>query len=333
MVPLPAAPWCPAAGPAQTRKGHQNEIKSEKWEILVQKWNNESMDRLKNMPLFVEVARASSFRRAGEVLGIPHATVSRRIADLEREIGTPLFNRTTRRVELTDAGKLYFEYCDRIIRETQLAHDAMLHLQAEPSGLVRVSTTADFGVNFVAPILLDFLQHYPNVRVELDLTQQRVDLIAGSVDVAIRIGEPKEANLVARRLGPFERAYYAAPSYLRERGAPQTPQDLARHECLRMYNTDWQVQPTSGGEIQTVAVTGRIVANNLSVLRHLAVEGGGIFWTGVRMAEADVTNGKLVRVLPAWMHVSPNVYALTTTRLLPAKTRAFIDFLTASLTG
>ena len=290
------------------------------------------MDRLKNMPLFVEVARASSFRRAGEVLGIPHATVSRRIADLEREIGTPLFNRTTRRVELTDAGKLYFEYCERIIRETQLAHDAMLHLQAEPSGLVRVSTTADFGVHFVAPILLDFIRLYPKVRVDLDLTQQHVDLIAGSVDVAIRIGEPKESNLVARKLGPFERAYYAAPSYLRERGAPQTPQDLAQHECLLMYNTAWRAQPTNGGEIQTVAVAGRIVANNLSVLRHLAVEGGGIFWTGVRMAEADVLNGRLVRILPAWLHLAPDVYALTTTRLLPAKTRAFIDFLTASLT-
>ena len=291
------------------------------------------MNGLKNMPLFVEVARASSFRRAGEALGIPHATVSRRIAELERDIGTPLFNRTTRRVELTDAGKLYFEYCDRIIRETQLAHDAMLHLQAEPSGLVRVSTTADFGVHFVAPILLDFMRCYPQVRVDLDLTQQHVDLIAGSVDVAIRIREPKESNLVARRLGPFERAYYAAPSYLRERGTPQTPQDLRHHECLSMHNTEWQAQPTCGGETVTVAVTGRIVANNLSVLRHLAVEGAGIFWTAVRMAEADVASGRLVRVLPAWSHVAPDVYALTTTRLLPAKTRAFIDFLTASLTG
>lgn len=291
------------------------------------------MDRLKNMPLFVEVARASSFRRAGEVLDIPHATVSRRIADLEREIGTPLFNRTTRRVELTDAGKLYFEYCERIIRETQLAHDAMLHLQAEPSGLVRVSTTADFGVHFVAPILLDFIRRYPQVRVDLDLTQQHVDLIAGSVDVAIRIGEPRESNLVARKLGPFERAYYAAPSYLRKRGAPETPQDLAQHECLSMYSKNWESQPTRGGEIETVAVTGRIVANNLSVLRHLAIEGAGIFWTAVRMVEADVADGRLVRVLPDWVHVGPDVYALTTTRLLPAKTRAFIDFLTASLTG
>lgn len=291
------------------------------------------MNGLRNMPLFVEVARASSFRRAGEVLGIPHATVSRRIAELERDIGTPLFNRTTRRVELTDAGKLYFEYCDRIIRETQLAHDAMLHLQAEPSGLVRVSTTADFGVNFVAPILLDFIRRYPQVSVDLDLTQQHVDLIAGSVDVAIRIGEPRESNLVARRLGPFDRAYYAAPSYLRERGIPQTPQDLCQHECLSMYNKEWQARSTSGGEIATVAVTGRIVANNLGVLRHLAVEGAGIFWTAVRMVEADVANGRLVRVLPDWVHVAPDVYALTTTRLLPAKTRAFIDFLTASLTG
>jgi DNA-binding transcriptional LysR family regulator len=99
-----------------------------------------------------------------------------------------------------------------------------------------------------------------------------------------------------------------------------------------MYNMDWRAQPTNGGEIQAVAVTGRIVANNLSVLRHLAVEGGGIFWTGVRMAEADVLNGRLVRILPAWLHLAPDVYALTTTRLLPAKTRAFIDFLTASLT-
>jgi DNA-binding transcriptional LysR family regulator len=289
------------------------------------------MNGLKNIPLFVEVARASSFRRAGEALGIPHATVSRRIAELERDIGTPLFNRTTRRVELTDAGKLYFEYCDRIIRETQIAHDAMLHLQAEPSGLVRVSTTADFGAHFVAPILLDFLRRYPQMRVDLDLTQQHVDLIAGSVDVAIRIGEPKASNLVARKLGPFERAYYAAPSYLRARGVPKIPQDLVQHECLSMHNTVWSAQPTSGGETQAVQVTGRIVANNLTVLRQLAVDGGGVFWTAVRMAAADVASGRLVRVLPSWSHVAPDVYALTTTRLLPAKTRVFIDFLTASL--
>jgi DNA-binding transcriptional LysR family regulator len=151
-----------------------------------------TMEVFRNMQIFVEVAKAQSFRRAADVLGMPNSTVSRRIAELERDIGLRLFNRTTRRVELTESGHRYFERCRRILQDAQLAHEELADMQARPSGTIRLSLPVDFSVIYLSPMLAQFAALYPGIRLELDLTPSQADLVAGSVDLAIRMGLPKE---------------------------------------------------------------------------------------------------------------------------------------------
>jgi DNA-binding transcriptional LysR family regulator len=301
---------------------------------VIQIWDNRSVDELRNLALFVEVARTSSFRSAGASLGVPNTTVSRRIADLERELGVRLFNRTTRRVELTEAGRLYNEHCNRILLEARRAHEELSQLQVEPHGHLRVAAPADFSAQFIAPLILDFVTLYPKVSIEMELSQSLVDLLSGTVNVAIRMGEPTDSNFIARRLGSFPRAYYASPGYLRRRGTPSHPQDLLEHDCLMMTQSSqsvWRCQRSGEADVETLELKRRITANSPGFLYQVGLQGGGVFWTSVAAAHRDVEDGRLVQVLPDWSPGPQSVHALTATRLLPAKTRAFIDFLAERL--
>ena len=150
------------------------------------------MDALGNMALFVEIATAGGFRAAAERLKIANSTLSRRIGDLERDLGLRLFNRTTRRVELTEAGRLYFERCRRIIDEARLAHEELSGMVSQPSGLIRASVPVDFTLIYLGDILGDFMRLYPGIRLDLDVTPRQSDLISEPIDLTIRIGEPKD---------------------------------------------------------------------------------------------------------------------------------------------
>ena len=152
---------------------------------------------MKNMRLFVAVAAARSFRRAGSELGLPSSTVSRRIAELERDVGLRLFNRTTRRVELTEGGARYFETCRRIVQEAEQAYLELTQLQARPSGVIRASVPLDFSVIYLSPVLAEFARRHPAIRFDLDLTPRQADLIGDPVDFAIRMGPPKDQSLIA----------------------------------------------------------------------------------------------------------------------------------------
>lgn len=287
-----------------------------------------TMEVFRNMQIFVEVAKAQSFRRAADVLGMPNSTVSRRIAELERDIGLRLFNRTTRRVELTESGHRYFERCRRILQDAQLAHEELADMQARPSGTIRVSLPVDFSVIYLSPMLAQFAALYPGIRLELDLTPSQADLVAGSVDLAIRMGLPKEQQLIARQIADLNLGLYASPAYLQRHGKPSTPGALSAHACLCMRDGPWTLTAAHGGHSETIAVSGQILANNVGMLRQLALAGLGIMMNAESWAAEDVAAGSLVRVLPGWAPPRARAYALTETRLLPAKVRVFIDFLT-----
>lgn len=288
------------------------------------------MEIFRNMHLFVEVAKASSFRRAADVLGLPNSTVSRRIAELEREVGLRLFNRSTRRVELTEGGRLYFENCKRIIQEAELARQELVDLQAQPSGVIRASMPVDFSVIYLSPLLADFSRRYPGIRFNLDLTPNQADLVGDPVDVAIRMGRPKDQNLIARPIARLRTVLVAAPDYLQRRGIPAEPHDLLAHECLRMKDAPWTLIHRDGRS-QTVEVTGQFVANNRGMLQQLALGGQGIVQSADSWVQADLAAQRLVRVLPDWAPPVVEAYALTATRLLPAKVRVFIDYLVAQM--
>lgn len=282
------------------------------------------------MGLFVEVARSKSFRKAAATLGMPGSTLSRRIIALEKAIGLRLLHRTTRRIELTEAGQIYFERSKRIVDEARLAHEQLGEIVSQPSGTLRVSVPVDFAIVFLAPILPEFRRLYPGISLELDLTPRRVDLVAEPFDLAIRMGELPDSHLIARRIAEVPRCLYAAPRYLDARGEPNEPRDLSRHECLLFpKESKWQLR--RDGATTEAEVDGSVRVNNVGMMQHLSIEGLGIGMLAKESVIDELARGRLRRVLPEW-HASPiSVHAVTETRLLPAKTQRFIEYLKEGL--
>lgn len=286
------------------------------------------MDHLNDMALFVEVVKAKGFRGAADALGMPNSTLSRRINALEKTIGLRLLHRTTRKVEPTEAGLLYYERSKRIVEEARLVHEQLGEMLAQPSGLLRASFPEGFANIFLAPLIAEFSRRYPGIRFEFDLSPRLADLVSEPVDIAIRMGEPPNSNLIARQLARLPRHLYASPRYLDAAGEPEHPDDLARHECLRLIGTKpdvWTVQ--QGRETLDVAVGGRFLLNSVSMIQRLATLDMGIAVLATDIVGDDVAQGRLRRVLPQWQATPIPVYAMTETRLLPAKTQRFIDFL------
>jgi DNA-binding transcriptional LysR family regulator len=286
------------------------------------------MELLNDMALFVEVVKARGFRHAAEAVGMPNSTLSRRISGLEKAIGLRLLHRTTRKIELTEAGLIYFERCKRIVEEARLAHEQLGEMLAQPSGVLRASLPVDFANTYLAPLIAEFAGRYPAIRFEFDLTPRQADLVSEPVDVAIRMGEPPSSNLIARQLARLPRYLYASPRYLELSGEPSQPIDLTHHECLCMTTAEaaaWTLHDAT--ETVDVSVGGRFRLNSVGMIRRLATLDQGIAVLAEGIVADDWANGRLRRVLPQWQATPVPVYAITETRLLPAKTQRFIEFL------
>lgn len=290
------------------------------------------MELLNDMALFVEVVKVRSFRRAAEALQMPNSTLSRRISGLEKAIGLRLLHRTTRKIELTEAGQLYYDRCRRIVDEARLAHEQLGEMLADPTGLLRASLPVDFATAYLAPHIAEFARRYPRISFDFDLTPRQVDLISEPVDVVIRMGEPADSNLIARKLATLPRLLYASPRYLELNGEPEGPEQLSAHQCLRLSATKatgWKL--ACGGQTREVQVGGRFQLNSIGMLRRLATLDLGITLLPESIAAQDVQQGRLKAVLAQWRPDPVSVYALTETRLLPAKTQRFIEFLREQL--
>ncbi|MCA8002603.1 LysR family transcriptional regulator [Burkholderia metallica] len=284
------------------------------------------MELLNDMALFVEVVKAKGFRSAAETLGVPNSTLSRRIGALEKAIGLRLLHRTTRRIELTEAGRLYFERCKRIVDEARLAHEQLGDLLAEPTGVLRASFPVDFAVTYLAPLIVEFSNRYPKLTFDFELTSRRVDLVSEPFDVAIRMGESEDSQLIARRLATLGNYLYASPGYLDREGEPRMPDDLTRHACLGLARAGtWTLH--DGVRTVSVPVSSRFAVNSVGMLRRLATLDAGIIVLSEEIVADDLAAGRLRRVMPAWEGEPVPVYAMTETRLLPAKTQHFIEFL------
>ncbi|MBT0671128.1 LysR family transcriptional regulator [Novosphingobium profundi] len=288
------------------------------------------MMHLDDMALFVEVVKAKSFRGAAEALGMPNSTVSRRISMLEKALGLRLLHRTTRRIELTEAGQVYYERSKRIVEEARLAHLELGDMLAQPTGVLRASLPVDFAVTYLAPLVAEFARLYPGISFEIDLTPRRIDLVSERFDIAIRMGEPEDSHLIARPLARLVPHLYAAPSYLALRGEPISPQDLGRHDCMGMIREGhWML--TRGDSQCEVPVGGRFHLNNVGMIKRLSTLGLGVILVPEEIVADELASSQLQRILPDWQGKPMPVYALTETRLLPAKTQRFIEFLREKL--
>jgi DNA-binding transcriptional LysR family regulator len=284
------------------------------------------MELLNDMALFVEVVNAKGFRGAAEATGVPNSTLSRRIGLLEKAIGLRLLHRTTRKIELTEAGQIYYERCRRIVDEARIAHEQLGEMLAQPSGVLRVSLPVDFATVYLAPLITEFAERHPRITFDLDLTPRRVDLVAEPFDVAIRMGEQPDSALIARQLALLANQVYASPRYLERVGEPRHPSELAQHECLGFAKVGtWALQKQR--QVVEVQVRGRYVVNSVGMFRRLATLNQGLILLPREVVVEDLRAKRLRQVLPGWHGKPTPVYALTETRLLPAKTQRFIEFL------
>lgn len=291
------------------------------------------MHLLDDMALFVEVVKAKSFTKAAENLDMPKSTLSVRINKLEEGIGLRLLNRTTRKVDVTEAGQLYFEKAAKIIEEANLAHVQLTEMLENPEGVLRVSAPVDFAYHFIAPLLNEFSKRYPRIQLDFDVNPRKVDLISEPYDLAIRAGELQDSTLVARRLVTLSSGIYASPDYLMRHGEPQTLDELVQHRCLCLKITNNDLRLLKGKEEKTITVQASHFANSMGMLLHLAEYGLGITLLPNLMAKSDMNAGRLMRLFPEWQAPEQNIYAVTATRLLPRKTQVFIDFLKEKLGG
>jgi DNA-binding transcriptional LysR family regulator len=285
---------------------------------------------LPDVVLFVAVAGAKSFSRAAKALGMPVSTLSRRIADFEGKLGIQLLVRSTRQVDLTEAGARYFERCQLVVEAAEAAQAELGGHVDNPRGSLRVSVTQDFALTYLTAIFADFTSRYPDVSFELDLTPRSVDLIGEGFDVAIRMGPLPDSQLFARRIGTSPIALYAAPGYLKRAGLPKVPADLAAHQCLRILGpVDGEARWTleRGEQVESVRVKGKWVAYSMRFLLELATRGLGVIAIDRAVARPAVESGALVQILPEWSPPPVPVHAITPSKLLPARTRVFLDCL------
>ncbi|SFO16273.1 transcriptional regulator, LysR family [Candidatus Pantoea varia] len=287
---------------------------------------------LNDIALFVEVVKARSFRGAAEALGMPNSTLSRRISQLEKAIGLRLMHRTTRKMELTEAGLIYYDRCRRIVDEARLAHEQLGQMLLQPGGQLRVSLSVDFASVFLAPVIADFCARYPDISFDFDYTPRHVDLVSEPFDVAIRLGEPADSGLIARKIARLHRYLFASPEYIRNRGEPAHPDELLLHECLPMSTDNtphWAL--FRGQECVNVPLQGKFLMNSVGMIKRFATLNLGVGLLSAELVREEVNKGELVQILPEWQASAVSVYAITETRLLPAKTQCFIDFLKENL--
>lgn len=289
--------------------------------------------------IFARVADLGSFSRAAERLGLPKSTVSRRIAWLESHLGERLLLRTTRRQTLTEFGSLLLEHARQVAAEVEAVTALREHRQAAPSGRLRVSMPSDFATLLLADMLAAFVALHPRITLELDLSPRRVDLLGEGFDVAVRMGAlPDDALLAARRLTVFTNGLYASPQYLAEHGDPICPESLLQHDTVRLPGrVSDSTEPghwvlTRGEERWEGSPPSRVMANQPELLLILARSGAGITAVPDLFAQPWLQRGELRRVLPDWCLPSHTAWAVFPGRkLMPAKTRVFIDMLEAAL--
>ena len=293
---------------------------------------------LNDIAVFVQVVRHGSFAKAARRLGLPPNTVSRRVQQLEAQLGTRLMQRSTRKLTLTSAGQAFHERCAGAVDGLVEAGQELITGSREPSGLVRVAATADFFDFFPMEWVADFLAAHPLVRVDFVLSDAKADLIAEQIDVAFRGGALPDSGYVGRKLMSVRTdGMVASPAYIAARGAPATLQELANHDCVTAAHpsgrTVWRLVGPGGAE-EEVQVSGRFTGNTAQALRKAALAGLGVALLPPTMARLDLEAGRLVPVLPRYQRTGQGLSVLYPSRKhLPLAVSAFIGLVMEKLSG
>ncbi len=282
--------------------------------------------------LFATIAEQASLVRAAAQLGMPKATASRRLSKLEELLGQKLLIRTTRRQTLTEFGREFLDHCRRVAEEVDTVQDFVRSQDMQPRGHLRVSMPGDYAKYHFSRAIATFIETFPEIQLDIDLSSRRVDLIGERFDLAIRMGQlDNDATLVARKIDELSHALYASPIYLALHPAPQHPDDLERHASVRLLSVRGNAVPWKLSRARTVwegIPPGRLTLNSPDMIQQLLLDGAGIGALPCRFAAEDVSRNRLVRVLPEWsLPAVPAWAVMPMRRYLPAKTRTFLAHL------
>lgn len=280
---------------------------------------------------FVKVVEAGSFIGASRALDVPKTTVSRKIAQLEETLGVRLLQRTTRKVNLTEVGRLYFERCVKILGDLEEANLAVAQMQAVPYGTLRVSASVVFGVTILNDWVAEFMKLYPRVNIEVLLTNSYVDMVAKGIDVAVRSGPLLDSSLVAHKLGAIPYCLCASPAYLATCGEPQSPQELDGHYCLGIVSDSMsEIIPwimKRGKEHVEIKTANRLRVNDFLFIKQLLLNGCGIAYIPSILVREEIKQGKLVRLFDDWQLISRSIYLVyPSDRHVSPKVRAWVEF-------
>lgn len=289
------------------------------------------MDRLTSMTIFVKTVDLGSFSAAADALDMSSQLVGKHVQVLESHLGVRLLNRTTRRQSLTEIGRVFCERARNILAEVEAAEALAAETRVTPRGKLRVNVPVTFGVHALAPNLTDYLDRYPEVSVDLVLSNRYVDVIEEGYDVVFRVGKLVDSSLIARRLQPYRLVLCAAPAYLARRSPPATPMDLRHHVCLGFsfgtLSTHWELDGPDGRI--TVPIDGRITMDDGEALLSAALAGLGVLLQSSEMVEPLIAAGKLVRLLPDYEAPARPFHLLYAPDRRPTpKLRSFVDWVT-----
>ena len=290
------------------------------------------MDKLGAMNAFAKVAALGSFAEAARALGTTRSAASKAVMELEHVLGVRLLDRTTRRVRATEAGLAYYDRCVEILARVEETEMQVARLHGEPRGVLKVNGPTSFGALYLGPAVAEFMGGFPDLKIELTLTDRFIDPIEEGVDVTVRIADLADSSFIARKLAPARRAFVASPAFVEQHGAPHAPEDLARLPCLSYGHTTslqrWRI--VVHGEPIAAPINSVLCSNNGDVLRAAALAGLGIAELPTFLVGPDIEAGRLKTVLDRFPQPALGVHALyASNRYLAAKTRAFVDFLAA----
>ena len=288
------------------------------------------MDKFEAVRIFTKVVENHGFTAAAQVLGLSRSAVSKSVSQLERSIGAQLLNRSTRFVSPTETGAAYYDRCVTILADLEDADRAVLELQGEPRGSIRLNAPMSFGTLHLGSAIADFVADYPEVRIEAALNDRLIDPVQEGFDLTIRIAELVDSSLIARKLAPAKRVLCASPEYLKAHPEPEKPADLKFHNCLHYgylpTGNMWRLKGPHGE--QMVHIEGVLCSNNAEMLMAGAIKGAGIALLPTFIAGAELQAGQLVSILPDYHPPEIAIYALyPPNRHLSVKLRLLIDFL------
>jgi DNA-binding transcriptional LysR family regulator len=295
------------------------------------------MDRVTGIQLFIRIVETGSFSKASVDLGVTQPTATKHVAALEERLGARLLHRSTRGVTPTEVGQLYYDKCKAIAHELEEADNLATLLQSKLGGTLRISTSVAFGRRVLTPLTLRFMQEHPDLAIDLSFDDRYVDLVEQGVDLAVRMGRMADSTLGARYLGANPWLLVAAPQYLHRRGAPRSPEELAGHDCLVyssvMGDDHWNFAGPQGASL-SVRVKGPLRSNNLSAVLSACRAGHGLAVLPWYVARESLADGVVQPVMSDASLPAQDIHAVfPSPKRVPAKVRAFIDFLQGALQG